>query len=65
MWQLGTLPPGLMTFYNLTEALDPHWHVLGLGYDPHTTVDDIEKAAVIHWNGNKVRMSVASSVNFK
>ncbi|KAK5836989.1 probable galacturonosyltransferase 10 [Gossypium arboreum] len=51
LWKLGTLPPGLLTFYGLTEALDPSWHVLGLGY---TNVDSqlIEKGAVLHFNGN-------------
>ncbi|CAI9089512.1 OLC1v1024099C1 [Oldenlandia corymbosa var. corymbosa] len=51
LWKLGTLPPGLLTFYGLTEALDPSWHVLGLGY---TNVDAqlIEKGAVLHYNGN-------------
>ncbi|KAK6919510.1 Glycosyl transferase, family 8 [Dillenia turbinata] len=51
LWKLGTLPPGLLTFYGLTEALDPSWHVLGLGY---TNVDPrlIEKGAVLHYNGN-------------
>ncbi|KAI5402565.1 hypothetical protein KIW84_050247 [Lathyrus oleraceus] len=29
LWELGTLPPGLLTFYGLTEPLDPSWHVLG------------------------------------
>ncbi|CAI0460888.1 unnamed protein product [Linum tenue] len=51
LWKLGTLPPGLLTFYGLTEPLDPTWHVLGLGYtnvDPHL----IEKGAVLHFNGN-------------
>ncbi|GJP32780.1 hypothetical protein CLOM_g17377 [Closterium sp. NIES-68] len=52
LWQLGTLPPGLMTFYNLTAPLDPHWHVLGLGYDRSTAPQDIERAAVLHYNGN-------------
>ena len=32
LWKLGTLPPGLLTFYGLTEALDRSWHVLGFGY---------------------------------
>ncbi|KAI4326581.1 hypothetical protein MLD38_031881 [Melastoma candidum] len=52
LWKLGTLPPGLLTFYGLTEPLDRRWHVLGLGYD--TTIDSrlIETAAVIHFNGN-------------
>ncbi|KAE8664064.1 putative galacturonosyltransferase 10 [Hibiscus syriacus] len=51
LWKLGTLPPGLLTFYGLTEALDPSWHVLGLGY---TNVDPklLEKGAVLHFNGN-------------
>ncbi|KAI3728753.1 hypothetical protein L6452_17395 [Arctium lappa] len=51
LWKLGTLPPGLLTFYGLTEPLDPNWHVLGLGY---TNVDPqvIEKGAVLHFNGN-------------
>ncbi|XP_047334567.1 probable galacturonosyltransferase 10 [Impatiens glandulifera] len=51
LWKLGTLPPGLLTFYGLTEPLDPSWHVLGLGYanvDPKV----IEKGAVLHFNGN-------------
>ncbi|CAA0820867.1 Probable galacturonosyltransferase 11 [Striga hermonthica] len=33
IWKLGTLPPGLLTCYGLTEPLDQRWHVLGLGYD--------------------------------
>ncbi|KAF8411226.1 hypothetical protein HHK36_003772 [Tetracentron sinense] len=51
LWKLGTLPPGLLTFYGLTEPLDLKWHVLGLGY---TNVDPqlIEKGAVLHFNGN-------------
>lgn len=51
LWKLGTLPPGLLTFYGLTEPLDPYWHVLGLGY---TNVDPklIAKGAVLHYNGN-------------
>ncbi|CAI5993362.1 unnamed protein product [Closterium sp. NIES-65] len=52
LWQLGTLPPGLMTFYNLTAPLDAHWHVLGLGYDKATPTHLIQQAAVLHYNGN-------------
>ncbi|XP_022004637.1 polygalacturonate 4-alpha-galacturonosyltransferase-like [Helianthus annuus] len=52
LWKLGTLPPGLMTFYGLTHPLDKSWHVLGLGYNPSIDKRDIEKAAVIHYNGN-------------
>lgn len=52
LWKLGTLPPGLITFYNLTHPLDRGWHVLGLGYDPALNQTEIENAAVVHYNGN-------------
>lgn len=52
LWKLGSLPLGLITFYNLTYALDKSWHVLGLGYNPIVSRTDIAKAAVIHYNGN-------------
>ncbi|XXG87413.1 hypothetical protein AAC387_Pa11g2104 [Persea americana] len=52
LWKLGSLPPGLITFYNLTYPLDRSWHVLGLGYDPALNETEIEHAAVIHFNGN-------------
>lgn len=52
LWKLGTLPPGLITFWNKTLPLNRSWHVLGLGYNPHVSSRDIERAAVIHYNGN-------------
>ncbi|OAY81537.1 putative galacturonosyltransferase 4, partial [Ananas comosus] len=52
LWKLGTLPPGLITFWNQTFPLDKSWHLLGLGYNPHISNKDIEKAAVIHYSGN-------------
>ncbi|KAJ4962025.1 hypothetical protein NE237_021935 [Protea cynaroides] len=52
LWKLGTLPPGLLTFYGLTEPLDRRWHVLGLGYELNIDNRLIESAAVIHFNGN-------------
>ncbi|XP_057531664.1 polygalacturonate 4-alpha-galacturonosyltransferase [Amaranthus tricolor] len=52
LWKLGTLPPGLITFYGLTHPLEKSWHVLGLGYNPSIDKSEIEKAAVIHYNGN-------------
>ncbi|KAK2970694.1 hypothetical protein RJ640_026700 [Escallonia rubra] len=52
LWKLGTLPPGLITFYSTTKSLDKSWHVLGLGYNPSVSMDEISKAAVIHFNGN-------------
>ncbi|KAL9228965.1 hypothetical protein vseg_004489 [Gypsophila vaccaria] len=52
LWKLGTLPPGLITFYGLTHPLDKSWHVLGLGYSPSIDKSEIDKAAVVHYNGN-------------
>ncbi|KAJ1414844.1 Nucleotide-diphospho-sugar transferase [Sesbania bispinosa] len=52
LWKLGTLPPGLMTFYGLTHPLNKSWHVLGLGYNPSVDHSEIENAAVVHYNGN-------------
>ncbi|XP_068641416.1 probable galacturonosyltransferase 4 [Aristolochia californica] len=52
LWKLGTLPPGLITFWNRTYPLGRSWHVLGLGYNPNVNLKEIEKAAVIHYNGN-------------
>ncbi|KAK4252554.1 hypothetical protein QN277_014539 [Acacia crassicarpa] len=52
LWNLGTLPPGLLSFYGLTEILDRRWHVLGLGNDLNIDNRLIESAAVIHFNGN-------------
>ncbi|KAK8953689.1 putative galacturonosyltransferase 10 [Platanthera guangdongensis] len=51
LWKLGTLPPGLLSFYGLVRSLDPKWHILGLGY---TNVDPslISDGAVLHYNGN-------------
>ncbi|MBA0821514.1 hypothetical protein Goarm_018368 [Gossypium armourianum] len=52
LWKLGTLPPGLITFYSTTKPLDKSWHVLGLGYNPSISMDEISNAAVVHFNGN-------------
>lgn len=52
LWKLGTLPPGLITFYKTTKPMDKSWHVLGLGYNPNISKEKIKSAAVIHYNGN-------------
>uniref|UniRef100_A0A7C9ES90 Hexosyltransferase n=1 Tax=Opuntia streptacantha TaxID=393608 RepID=A0A7C9ES90_OPUST len=52
LWKLGTLPPGLITFWKRTYPIDRSWHVLGLGYNPNVNQKEIERAAVIHYNGN-------------
>lgn len=52
LWKLGTLPPGLITYYSTTKPLDKSWHVLGLGYNPSISMEEIRNAAVVHFNGN-------------
>ncbi|XP_022132710.1 probable galacturonosyltransferase 4 [Momordica charantia] len=52
LWKLGTLPPGLITFWKRTYQINKSWHVLGLGYNPNIGQKEIEQAAVIHYNGN-------------
>ncbi|KAF6148250.1 hypothetical protein GIB67_012025 [Kingdonia uniflora] len=51
LWKLESLPPGLITFYNLTYPLDRGWHVLGQGYDPTLNQTEIENAGVVLYNG--------------
>lgn len=53
LWLAGSLPLGWLTFYNYTVGLDRTWHVLGLGYESVVRRGDIEKAAVIHFDGLK------------
>ncbi|XP_057724080.1 probable galacturonosyltransferase 4 [Arachis stenosperma] len=52
LWKLGTLPPGLITFWKRTFPLNRTWHVLGLGYNTNVNQKLIEGAAVVHYNGN-------------
>ncbi|OVA16240.1 Glycosyl transferase [Macleaya cordata] len=52
LWKEGSLPLGLLTFYNQTVALDQRWHVLGLGYESGVGRTEIERAAVIHYDGH-------------
>lgn len=51
LWQLGTLPPGLIAFHGHVHVIDPFWHMLGLGYQENTTIEAAENAGVIHFNG--------------
>ncbi|KAJ0671605.1 putative polygalacturonate 4-alpha-galacturonosyltransferase [Helianthus annuus] len=51
LWQLGTLPPGLIAFHGHVHTIDPFWHMLGLGYQENTSQADAQSAAVIHFNG--------------
>ncbi|PKA50722.1 putative galacturonosyltransferase 9 [Apostasia shenzhenica] len=53
MWDSGNvLPAGLMTFYTATKPIEKSWHVMGLGYNPNVSPEEIRNAAVVHFNGN-------------
>lgn len=52
LFKAGSLPVAQVVFYNLTLALDRRWHAHGLGYDPALSQREIERAAVIHYDGN-------------
>ncbi|GAB2230648.1 hypothetical protein Drorol1_Dr00014929 [Drosera rotundifolia] len=74
LWQLGTLPPGLIAFHGHVHTIDPFWHMLGLGYQENTSLADAENAGVIHFNGRakpwlaiafpQLRLLWAKYVNF-
>ncbi|CAK9150294.1 unnamed protein product [Ilex paraguariensis] len=51
LWQLGTLPPGLIAFHGHVHIIDPFWHMLGLGYQDNTSMANAKSAGVIHFNG--------------
>ncbi|XP_004505434.1 probable galacturonosyltransferase 12 isoform X2 [Cicer arietinum] len=51
LWQLGTLPPGLIAFHGNVHTIDPFWHMMGLGYQENTSFDDAKNAGVVHFNG--------------
>ncbi|EFJ08407.1 galacturonosyltransferase GAUT12/13/14/15-like protein [Selaginella moellendorffii] len=51
LWRLGTLPPALIAFDGYVYPIDSQWHMLGLGYHVKSNLDSVQKAAVIHYNG--------------
>ena len=51
LWQLGTLPPGLIAFHGHVQTIDPFWNMLGLGYQETTSFSDAESPAFVHFNG--------------
>ncbi|XP_078155124.1 galacturonosyltransferase 14 [Carex rostrata] len=51
LWKFGTLPPALIAFRGHVYPIDPAWHMLGLGYQENSKLDNVREAAVIHYNG--------------
>ncbi|XP_022925122.1 probable galacturonosyltransferase 7 isoform X4 [Cucurbita moschata] len=47
----AALRASLLTFQGQVYALDNSWSVYGLGHDYKVNVQDIEKAATLHYNG--------------
>jgi alpha-1,4-galacturonosyltransferase len=50
-WSVARLPLGWLAFYNKTEVLDRRWHILGLGHNSGVDRNEIDQAAVIHYDG--------------
>ncbi|KAH6780726.1 galacturonosyltransferase 15 [Perilla frutescens var. hirtella] len=52
LWHPGALPPALLAFESHVHAIDPSWHLAGLGYR-YARVDKyvVEAAAVVHFSG--------------
>jgi galacturonosyltransferase 12/13/14/15 len=50
LWELGTLPPGLIAFNGNVHTIDPFWHMMRLGYQENTSLVDAKNAGVIHFN---------------
>ncbi|KAF9592292.1 hypothetical protein IFM89_013518 [Coptis chinensis] len=50
--KVGVFPASLLTFQDLVYALDSSWVLSGLGHDYGIDAHSIEKAAVLHYNGN-------------
>ncbi|XP_007032268.2 PREDICTED: probable galacturonosyltransferase 7 isoform X1 [Theobroma cacao] len=48
----SALLASLLTFQDLVYALDSVWVLSGLGHDYGLNIEGIEKAAVLHYNGN-------------
>ncbi|KAF4376073.1 hypothetical protein F8388_022594 [Cannabis sativa] len=51
LWMAGSLPLGWVTFYKKTVALDRRWHITGLGYESELISMEVERAAVLHFDG--------------
>ncbi|XP_010469838.1 PREDICTED: probable galacturonosyltransferase 5 [Camelina sativa] len=51
LWRAGSLPIGWLTFFGQMYPLEKIWNVVGLGHESGVRARDIEKAAVIHYDG--------------
>ncbi|KAJ7545649.1 hypothetical protein O6H91_08G004600 [Diphasiastrum complanatum] len=52
LWRFGTLPPSLIAFSGYIHPISPYWHMTGLGYHAKTNIQNVQKSAVIHYNGH-------------
>ncbi|MED6111086.1 hypothetical protein PIB30_049230 [Stylosanthes scabra] len=50
MWKLETLSPALIAFKGHVQPIDLSWHMLDLGYQNNTDVENVKRDAVIHYN---------------
>ncbi|KAJ7298281.1 hypothetical protein O6H91_Y006000 [Diphasiastrum complanatum] len=52
LWRLGTLPPALIAFSGYVHPISSYWHLIGLGYYANSSIDNIRRSGVIHYNGH-------------
>lgn len=53
LYNLGTQPPLNLVFYKKYEKIPFEWNFLNLGWIPNINENDIKKAKILHWNGEK------------
>lgn len=50
LWKMGSLPPALIAFDGRVQAVEPRWHLRGLGW--HTPDgEQLQRSAVLHFSG--------------
>lgn len=49
--EAGNTSTSMIAFKGHIHPIDPSWHMLGLGYQDKTEIENVKQAAVIHYNG--------------
>ncbi|KAG8055574.1 hypothetical protein GUJ93_ZPchr0001g29678 [Zizania palustris] len=50
LWKMGSLPPALIAFDGRVQAVDPRWHLPGLGWHM-PDAELLHRSAVLHFSG--------------
>ncbi|XP_040383481.1 probable galacturonosyltransferase 15 isoform X1 [Oryza brachyantha] len=60
LWKVGSLPPALIAFDGRVQAVEPRWHLRGLGWHA-PDAELLHRSAVLHFSGpRKPWLEVAS-----